>query len=124
MEKSGTDKRVYTKRGQQKRFFFYIWLFHSDIKKIGPAVIKGKIQFGTGDPCSTGQALGVLGICYGWIGDQIEIEPDFENEVLKGELFIKGRFRVISLLIIGVKLLKDEGFKKLRNNFAKLKEEI
>ena len=123
-KKVGLIKEFIQKEDNKKGFSSIFGSSIQILKKIGPAVIKGKIQFGTGDPCSTGQALGVLGICYGWIGDQIEIEPDFENEVLKGELFIKGRFRVISLLIIGVKLLKDEGFKKLRNNFAKLKEEI
>lgn len=94
------------------------------LKKIGPVVVKGKVHFGTGDPCSTGQALGVLGVCYGWFGRQVEIEPDFEHEILEGELFIKGRFQVISLLIIGIKLLKDEGFKNLRMNFGKLKEAL
>lgn len=98
------------------------------LKKIGPAKIKGRLRFGTGDPCSTGQLLGVISTIYGMnllrLGDNVTIEPDFENPVIEGELFIKGRFRFISLLIIGFKMITDKKFKTLKKNVYKLKEEL
>lgn len=98
------------------------------LKKIGPAKIKGRLYFGTGDPCSTGQILAALGALYGMnifnIGDSVTIEPDFEKAVLEGDLFIKGRFRLISLLIIGIKMLRDKKFKTFKKNIYNLKEEL
>lgn len=94
------------------------------IKHILPRQFKSKLLFGTGDPCSTGQALGVLSILYSFYGDKIEITPDFENKVLKGSHFAKGRIRIWSILIIVIKLLLDERIKKFKVNYQRLKEEF
>lgn len=94
------------------------------LKHIRPKKLHGRIQFGTGDPCSTGQALGIAGVFYGMYGDKIIIQPDFENEVLNGELYVRGRIRLIVLLIITVKLLLNEEFKQLLKNAQRLKEEF
>ena len=94
------------------------------IKHILPTKLKSRLVFGTGDPCSTGQALGVLSILYSFYGDNIEITPDFENKVLKGKHFAKGRIRIWTILIIVIKLLLDERFKKFKTNYQRLKEEF
>ena len=94
------------------------------LKHIGPTTIKGYIHFGTGDPATTGQALGVAAAFYGYYGKHLKIEPDFEEEVMEGELFIKGRIRLFNLLIIGIKLLRDENFKRFIKNTKLLKEEL
>lgn len=93
-------------------------------KHILPRRIKSELLFGTGDPCSTGQALGVLGILYGLYGDNLQITPDFENKVFIGSHFIKGRIRIWSILIIVIKLLLDKSFKELRGNYQLLKEAL
>lgn len=121
--------KVFISQAENKEGFTAVFGAGIEIlKKIGPAKIKGKLYFGTGDPCSTGQILAALGALYGMnifnIGDSIIIEPDFEKAVLEGELFIKGRFRLVSLLIIGIKMLRDKKFKTLKKNIYKLKEEL
>lgn len=121
--------KVFISQAENKEGFTTVFGAGIEIlKKIGPAKIKGKLYFGTGDPCSTGQILAALGALYGMnifnIGDSIIIEPDFEKAVLEGELFIKGRFRLVSLLIIGIKMLRDKKFKTLKQNIYKLKEEL
>lgn len=68
-----------------------------------PKKIKGRIHFGTSDPCTTGQILGVLGAGFGILGAGVTIEPDFEEAVLEGYLEVKGRIQVYMLLWI----LKD-----------------
>ncbi|HKL79765.1 MAG TPA: DUF2953 domain-containing protein, partial [Mobilitalea sp.] len=69
-------------------------------KHIFPTRLKLRLTFGTGDPCSTGQALGAFSILYGFYGDNISITPDFENKVFEGKHYAKGRIRIGSLLII------------------------
>jgi hypothetical protein len=105
-----------------------IKLIFLSVKKFGkhilPKRIDGHIVFGTGDPCSTGQALGVISLIYGYYGNCIKITPDFENILFKGTVKGKGRIRIFTLLIISIKLWLDDNFKQLIINFKKLKEEL
>ena len=81
------------------------------LKKGKPTKIRGKLLFGTGDPATTGQALGVLGAVYGFLPEDLFITPDFENEVYEGTINVKGRLRLIHLLIVAVRLLIDRDFR-------------
>jgi hypothetical protein len=94
------------------------------LKHILPTKLKSKIIFGTGDPCSTGQALGVMGILYSFYGDKVQITPDFENKRLEGSHYARGRIRLITILIIVIKLIIDKRFKQLKSNFQILKEAL
>ncbi len=94
------------------------------LKHILPRKIKSRLIFGTGDPCSTGQLLGVLGILYGIYGDNLQITPDFENKICIGSHYAKGRIRIWTILIIVIKLLLDKRFKELKMNYQLLKEAL
>ena len=94
------------------------------LKHVLPTKLRSKLTFGTGDPCSTGQALGVMSILYSFYGDRIQITPDFERNILEGEHFARGRIRFVTILIIVVKLILDKRFKQLKNNFIILKEAL
>jgi hypothetical protein len=93
-------------------------------KHIRPRKLKSKVVFGTGDPCSTGQALGVVSILYGYYGEHVQIVPDFENKVFEGSHYARGRIRMGTLLIIVIKLLLDKRFNQLKRNFNILKEAL
>ncbi len=94
------------------------------LKHCIPYKVTGLIQFGTGDPCSTGQALGVVSLLYAYYGGNIKVIPDFENEIIEGYIKAKGRIRLGALLIIALKLLLNDNFKQLLINYRKLKEEL
>jgi hypothetical protein len=94
------------------------------MRHMAPKKLKGKIVFGTGDPCTTGQTLGVLGVLYSIYGDRIEIIPDFEEKRLEGSLMAGGRIRLITVLIIVIKLILDRRFKQLRSNWKTVKEAL
>lgn len=94
------------------------------LKHILPTTLRSTLIFGTGDPSSTGQVLGVMGIFYSFYGDKVSITPDFENERLEGKHFARGRIRLITILIIVIKLMVDKRFKELRRNFTILKEAL
>lgn len=83
----------------------YLW------KKAKPSKLEGKITFGTGDPASTGQILGVLGVIYGALPKEVSIIPDFEEERYEGKLHIKGKIRLIHVLIIAIRLVLDRNFR-------------
>ncbi|HHV10350.1 MAG TPA: DUF2953 domain-containing protein [Clostridiales bacterium] len=94
------------------------------LKHMLPKELRSTIRFGTGDPCSTGQALGAMGILYSIYGDKIQVTPDFEEKVLEGRHYARGRIRLITILIIVIKLLLDKRFKQLTKNIVILKEAL
>lgn len=85
-----------------------------------PGKIKGHAEFGTGDPESTGKALGVLGMLYAAYGKGLTIVPDFYEKRLVAELTLKGRIRCGTVLVICLKLIRDKQVKRLYHNWKKL----
>jgi hypothetical protein len=94
------------------------------LRHIAPTKLRSQFVFGTGDPCSTGQVLGVLGILYALYGNNIQITPDFINERFEGKHYAKGRIRLLTLLIIAIKLILDKRIKQFRKNISTLKEAL
>lgn len=91
-------KKAFSKMLSQVK---YLW------KKARPAKLNGKVIFGTGDPAATGQILGILGSVYGVLPREVSIIPDFENERCEGILQIKGKVRLIHVLLIMIRLVSD-----------------
>jgi len=61
------------------------------LRRLNPSVVTANLRFGFEDPCTTGQALAGLSMLYPFIGEHVEVTPDFENRVLQGDIYIKGR---------------------------------
>ncbi len=64
------------------------------LKSIGPRKVTGSLVIGTGDPAGTGQVMAAYGILYPLIGDHIAVTPDFERQIVEGDLLIKGKITV------------------------------
>lgn len=96
------------------------------IKHILPTKWKANLKFGTGNPCTTGQILGIISIFMPMYKNNLDLKIDFETEnlVLEGNLFIKGNIRIFSLVVICIKLLINKNFRQLRVNFKQFKEEL
>ena len=90
-------------------------------KRIRPRTIKGRLHFGFKDPYNTGRVLAILSVLYPFYGDRIQIEPDFENEVLEGNIHAKGHIRGIHLLIIVCRFLFDQNIKNTYKDYKALK---
>ena len=89
------------------------------LKKLKPKKINIKLRFGFDDPSTTGKILGGISILYPFLGDTTEIIPDFEKQILKGNVYIKGRIRFCHFASLALKLLlcKDirTSYKDIRN---------
>ena len=94
------------------------------LKKIKPRKIKSDILFGTGDPCLTGQALGVIAVYMAMTGTFFNITPSFENQVLRGRLEVSGHIRIVTLLFIVLKILLSSEWKNFYKEAMKIKEEL
>lgn len=68
------------------------------LKSISPRKIEGSLLIGTGDPASTGKVLAVYGMLYPLLGNHIDIVPDFEQQIVEGDLYVKGKITVFKAL--------------------------
>lgn len=83
-----------------------------------PRRVRGRIVFGAGDPCTTGQILGVIGMCYAAVGSGVEITPDFERSVLDGKLGVWGRAQIGVVLYLVVRILCSGEWKHFKEQAA------
>ena len=83
------------------------------LKHIRPRRIKGYVHFGFDDPSYTGNLLGLIYMILRGSPKEFRINPDFENKVFDGEIHTKGRVQCYLLLIIGIRLYKNDNLKLL-----------
>lgn len=88
-------------------------------KNIRPTKCSAELMLGTGEPDTTGYILAMHGILYPIIGNDIVIEPDFENQVLDGKLFLKGRITVFVLLYAVIKIYFDKNIRYFLKRFKR-----
>ena len=109
-----------TEEGHQRAF--------SKIKKemvwigrfLKPRKLRADIRFGFEDPYWTGLTLARLSIIYPFFGEYMNIEPDFENKVLEGEISVKGGLRLFHLAAMGTGLILDRDVRILVRDVRKL----
>jgi len=89
------------------------------LRRLKPKKVQIKLKFGFDDPSVTGKVLGGISMMYPFLGDTTEIIPDFEKQILKGNVYIKGRIRLCHFAALAVKLLlcKDirTSYKDIKN---------
>ncbi|MDE6608855.1 MAG: DUF2953 domain-containing protein [Lachnospiraceae bacterium] len=88
-------------------------------KNIRPTKCRAELIIGTGEPDTTGYILAMHGILYPIIGNDIVIEPDFENQILEGKLFLKGRVTVFVLLRAVIKIYFDKNIRYFLKRFKR-----
>lgn len=74
-------------------------------KHIEPRRFHGMIHFGMEDPSTTGQVLGAVSLLVPWYRDHIVIAPDFEQQILEGQLYAKGRVQLGCILILALQVI-------------------
>lgn len=87
---------------------------------IRPRKMKAHLHIGTGSPDTTGYLLALYGILFTKFGNNVVLDADFENKVLEGDFFLKGRIIIFSLLKYALPILFDKQFKDFKK---KLKRE-
>lgn len=94
------------------------------LAKIKPRKIRSDILFGTGDPCLTGQILGLAAAYMAMAGTVFNITPDFENKVLRGRIMVSGQIRASSLAFAVLKVIISNEWKSFYKEAMKIKEEF
>lgn len=90
------------------------------LKMLKPRKCRANLTIGLDDPAGTGQITAIYGMLYPWIGHHIFLRADFEEKIVEGDLYIKGKITVLVFLIAALKLYMD---KNIRNLLKILKRE-
>lgn len=82
-------------------------------KHIMPLKHRIKLEFGTGSPDTTGEILGALAVIMALTGMNIQVMPDFDNAIFRGEIYMKGRIRLFNILIIALKVYFNKELRRV-----------
>lgn len=89
------------------------------LRFLKPKKLEAKIHFGFDDPSVTGKVLAAVSMAYPFIGEHADIEPDFEQQVLEGNLLAAGRIRVLYAVIMFWNLVWN---KNVRTTFKHIRK--
>ena len=110
--------RILSKTESKQAISFAWGKLKKTLRHILPRKVKGYLIYGSGDPATTGQVLGLISVLYAAMGPVLKIVPDFENKRMECDLEFKGRLQVFTLLVI---LIKVYFHKELKQLIAELK---
>lgn len=126
-QKIQAGRRLKRKWESVKKFFrskmFREALLHAKkevlyfLKKAAPKKVTGTVRFGFNDPALTGETLGILGMIYGKLPKDFSIQPDFEQEILQGDVRMKGSFQAVTAAGIALRLFRDQNLRKTIRHF-------
>ncbi|MCD8371306.1 MAG: hypothetical protein LUC94_13470 [Clostridiales bacterium] len=83
------------------------------IRHILPRKARGRIRFGFDDPGKTGQVLMAVSPFYGFYGRSLELIPVFDGQALEGNVSLRGRIRIGTLVVIAIRVWMNRSFRIL-----------
>ncbi len=75
------------------------------LKHVRPRRMNGTVHFGMEDPSTTGQVLGAVSVLLPFYREHVILAPDFEQRILEGQLYMKGRIQIGFFLLLGLQAL-------------------
>lgn len=83
------------------------------LKHIAPRKYKIFIKYGASEPDVTGKVISYVAIANTFFNIKLNFVPVFEEEIFEGELYLRGRIRVFTMLIIAFRVYRNKQFKKM-----------
>ncbi len=90
------------------------------IRHVLPGKIRGHIRYGFEDPYQTGQVLTLISPFYGLYAKTLVIEPVFDEKVIEGEIFIRGRIRAAVFAGAGLRILLNKDSRRFLKKLIRL----
>lgn len=92
------------------------------LKHIRPQKLKVTGRLGFDDPAKTGQIFGIIGMLMPLYGENVHLEAVFDEAVMEGQLEIKGRVRIGTVLSMALKLVFKREVRRLIAQVKRLKK--
>ena len=111
-EKVVKAKEFVTDEDNKELFYFLVEQLKALIKIIRPKKYRINARVGFEDPATMGKVLAYVSILYGISGVDLSLEPVFGEDVKEGSIFLKGSIQVFPVLVIALRVYRNEQFKK------------
>lgn len=111
-EKVSKAKEFVTDEDNKALFHFLVEQLKALIKVIKPKKYRINAKIGFEDPATMGKVLAYVSILYGMSGVDLSLEPVFGENVKEGSIFLKGNICIFSVLVIALRVYRNEQFKK------------
>ena len=111
-EKVSKAKEFVTDEDNKALFLFLVEQLKALIKVIRPKKYRINARIGFEDPATMGKVLAYVSIFYGMSGVDLSLEPVFGENVKEGSIFLKGNICIFSVLLIALRVYRNEQFKK------------
>ena len=111
-EKVSKAKEFVTDEDNKALFHFLVEQLKALIKVIRPKKYRINARIGFEDPATMGKVLAYISIFYGMSGVDLSLEPVFGENIKEGSIFLKGNIRIFSVLVIALRVYRNEQFKK------------
>ena len=105
-------KEFVTDEDNKALFHFFVEQLKTLIKVIRPKKYRINARLGFEDPATMGKVLAYISIFYGMSGVDLSLEPVFGENIKEGSIFLKGNIRIFSVLVIALRVYRNEQFKK------------
>ena len=111
-EKVSKAKEFVTDEDNRALFHFLVEQLKALIKVIKPKKYRINARIGFEDPATMGKVLAYVSILYGMSGVDLSLEPVFGENVKEGSIVLKGNIRIFTVLVIALRVYRNEQFKK------------
>ena len=114
------DVEEFLKNESHKAAFKKLWKeIGKFLRSLRPKQLVINAHFGFEDPSLTGKILAALSMLYPFYGDNIRIQPDFEQVIVEGDLHLKGKIRLIHALKMAWNLVWSRDVRKTLKDILK-----
>ncbi len=109
----------------QEEFALILKRLGKALKHYIPKKFEGYTRVGLSDPATTGKILMYwYAFAYPRISDSFRLIGEFDEEVIEGDVHVKGHLRLSHIVWFGIKMLIDRRFWKLLKKGKKLAKEL
>ena len=94
------------------------------VRYVGPKKITGTLEFGTGDPASTGLILGGVSLMRTAHRKGVSITPNFEEKCLVGNCELRGRIRGVYFVRMAIRIWFDKEVRRLWKRYRRMNKQV
>ncbi len=84
-----------------------------------PRKLQADLVIGLDDPAATAKILSYYGILYPFVGNHVNIVPDFDGKRLEGSVLVKGKIKMFTFLKAAIRIYFNKDIKRLIKLFMK-----
>ncbi len=83
------------------------------LESIKPKKLRLNALLGFDSPDTTGRVFGYYCMLMPWLSDNICVDADFEQKIINGDFYLKGKITILTIVVNGLRIVLDKRLKPL-----------